>query len=248
MLTYVITPWKSSCDCNFLHSDNAPSQSRVKSSQNPTTTRYAYFVLCCGTSCIMLLHSCNSARKYIRLSEVKIKIYEAVFKHHSCKRELCCNQYATLKTKAKKRERQKELTLCAKKLLAVKALRTPTGRMDFLASPQTWLAMLHLMITRLLMKPQPAHLVQLPWDNWRHYPYPCCGHHWLPACFSLQNIPTVDAPGQLALIFLIPEWAWWILALTPCWPKPLQAEHHGLLPATPNPVGGCRRHCSTPWT
>lgn len=101
LLFYVINPWKSSCDCNFLHSDNAPFQSNIKNSQKSTTDRYSCFVLCCDVLCIILLHFCNLARKRIPFFETKIKIYKVVFKHHRHKRDLCFNQYATLKSKSK---------------------------------------------------------------------------------------------------------------------------------------------------
>lgn len=163
MLIYVITPYKSSCDCNLLHSDNATFQSHVKNSQKPTTAKYAYFVLCCDILCIMLLYFCNSVRKYISFLEGKIKIYKAMFKHCRHKRELCCNQ-CYFKEQGQKRERQKQLTLFWL-VLRWEHLRAPTGRLNFLTSPQTWLAILHLMISRLLMKPQVAHLVQLTWNS-----------------------------------------------------------------------------------
>lgn len=101
LLFYFINPWKSSCDCNFVHSNNAPFQSNTKNSQKSTIARYTWFVLCCDILCIMLLYFCNSARKHISFLETKIKIYKVVFKHHRLKRELYFNQYATLKSKSK---------------------------------------------------------------------------------------------------------------------------------------------------
>ena len=91
----------------------------------------------------------------------------------------------------------------------------------------------------------PSHIWWSPdcWWNpscsWGHYPYLCCGCPWLPTSLSLQNVPALDAPGQLVLAFLSPEWSSWILVFTFCLPQPFQAEHHVLVLAIPNPVGGC---------
>lgn len=143
------------------------------------------------------------------------------------------------KARTKKR-RQRELTLF-QLVLRCQGPESTNGLTGLLGFTSDLLAILHLMITRLFMKPflltlfshHGTALLQL-----RALPLPVLWPPWLPAHLSLQSVPAFDAPGQLPLAFLSPEWASWTLALMPCWSQHLQAEHHGLVPTTSSPVGG----------